>query len=231
MSDVIDPPTKPVTEPAAAAPDKDLLASSRQLKDSGIDLNEVDWMARHNGAVGAAKQRIAELTEKNAQLDFKVKDLDARLALANAKVADLEISAGKLPELETQLSTTAAEKAALTDKVTKQQVLFGYPHLLNVGPEGGVNPLVELAMSSTLGMDDLKKQLDALSVGAPAAKPVTPGLPPGAPPQGGGTNVNYHKKAQAAYQTWINSGQTDDAAKADFDENMRLHKQSQAAQK
>lgn len=220
--------TPPAPTPAPAKPEEPL-PTSKTMREQGIDLNTVDWMAKYNGTVGAANQRISNLITENGKLEFQAKDLQGQLEKTHARIKELEGAANQLPDVQKQLTDASTAKAELENKLSKQQVLFGYPHLLNVGPEGGESPLIALAMSSTLDPEALKKQLDALEAGLPI-KSVQPGIPPGAPAadQGQGDAASYKKKATAAYNKWIDSHQTDDAAKTEFDENMRLAKQATA---
>jgi len=219
--------------PTSAATGPDPLATSRQMREQGTDLNQVDWMAKYNGAVGAFNQRLSALTEENERLKVQVADLASQVTQRDTAYASVKTQADSLPTIQQQL--TDAQKASNDAQglIEKQKLLMEFPNLLTAPVEAGKsNPFVELVMGSTLPSDKLREQLAAMGSLMPqksAANPATGGSPPPAPPAstGGSDKASYRKQAMDWHQKFIDSGRTDLEASAKEQEAWDLYGKAQ----
>lgn len=231
---VIDPPVAP-TVPAVTPgrSDPDPLASSRALKELGVDLNTVDWMARYNGAIGAFGQRLASIAKTSEKLTQEKKLLEENLKQVTARIEELGGKTAKMPELEKALADVTLRATTAESQLEKQRILLEFPSLLTGSATGGTNPFVELAMSSTLPADQLRIQLASVAgtMAQPAAPrlPMTGATPPAPTPALGSGNdaESYHKQAIMWHDKFLDSHGTDFEASSKEAEYWELYKKAQ----
>jgi len=204
----------PVVAPSAsgtnaAVPSQEQpILSSREMLESGVDLNSVEWLSKYNGVVGANRQ----LQDSQKTLKGRVSELEA----ANAKLAE-QTQAAQV--LQGQVTTLQAEAETHKAQLERTKLLLRYPKLLTLP---GVD---ELVANSTLAPDALKTHLDAILAALPETGPVQqPQQPPGSTPPppvpaGGPVPANgtpgtqdaeyWHEEALKHHDAFINGGRID----------------------
>jgi len=176
-----------IDDPIPEMPDTDI-----PLGDDGqVDAKALK--AKYDGLKGWAKtvREKAVAAQKawglqQTDLTTQVGERDKALRELGTSLVALKETAGKLPDLQTQIT-------ALTGKATRQDLLMKYPAALR--PE-----IIPLVMSSTLEGEALEQHIKVLAdaFGSKEPPPVAPqagGATPPPPPAGGGKTPEQEAEA------------------------------------
>lgn len=171
------PPSGQHIESPMSAKEFNVLAAQAKTEQAVEELK-----SKYAGVYGWFQQQKAGFDTVLAAAQAEVADYKRQVKEANDKLTPLQQQADQATTVQTQLDTKTSETTALQARLDKQALLMKFPSLLamKVGEgEAASNPVLDLALSANTPLDQLEKQLTALSATFSSQQPPTgyPSMP------------------------------------------------------